>query len=119
MFAALEGVTVATKVSFSPTVKAIDVLSRLTPDTATGLTVTAHVAFFPPSSVVTVIVAVPTSMAVTRPSEEMVATDVLLDDHCTVCSEAFVGCIMAVRALVSPFVMETVDGLIATDSTAT
>lgn len=45
------------------------------------VTVTAHVAFLPPSVVVAVIVAVPLAFAVTRPEELTVATALLLLLH--------------------------------------
>ena len=104
--AALEGVTVAVRVCVSPTVIDKDVLSRLTPVTATGVTVTAQVACRPPSTVVTVIVAVPSFLAVTTPELETVATEVLLDDQVTDLSVAFEGDTVAVSVPVSPTVMD-------------
>ena len=76
-----------------------DVLSRLTPVTDTiGLdTVTEQVAFFPPSLVVTVIVAVPAALAVTDPDVDTVATDVLLEDQVTDLSVALEGVTVAVK----------------------
>ena len=75
----------------------IVVLLRLTPVTVMGLTVTAQVAVLLPSVVLTVIVAVPTAMAVTTPEVETVATDVLLEVHVTDLSVAFDGLTVAVR----------------------
>jgi hypothetical protein len=90
---ALEGVTVAVSVSVFPSVKVNDVLFRLTPVTETtlALTVTEQVAFLPPSLVVTVIVAVPAALAVTKPEEDTVATVVLLEDQVTDLFVAFDG----------------------------
>jgi hypothetical protein len=95
---ALEGVTVAVSVCVSPTVMESDVLSRLIPVTETFWvwTVTEHVAFFPPSFVVTVIVAEPADLAVTTPDDDTVATEVLLDDHVTDLSVALEGVTVAV-----------------------
>ena len=74
-------------------------MSKLTPVTETvlALTVTIHVAVFPPSLVFTVIIAVPAAFAVTTPEDDTVATDVLLDDQVTDLSVAFEGVIVAVR----------------------
>ena len=106
---AFEGVTVAVRVCVSPTVIESDVLLRLTPVTATvwACTVTAQVAFFPPSFVVTVIVAVPAAFAVRTPEEDTVATDVLLEDQVTDLSVAFEGVTAAVNVWVSPTVIES------------
>ena len=105
---ALEGVTVAVKDWVSPTVMDRDVLFRLTPVTGTigADTVTEHVAFFPPSFVVTVIVADPAAFAVTTPELETVATDVLLEDQVTDLSVALAGDTVAVSIWVSPTVID-------------
>ena len=81
-----------------------ELLFKLTPvtDTVAAFTVTVQVAFLPPSLVVTVIVADPTAFAVTTPEEEIVATDVLLEDHFTDLSVAFDGKTVAVNVSVSP-----------------
>jgi hypothetical protein len=86
----------------------MDVLFRLTPvtDTIGSDTVTEHVAFLPPSFVVTVIVAFPADLAVTTPDDETVATEVLLEDHVTDLSVAFDGVIVAVNVRVSPTYMD-------------
>ena len=65
-------------------------------------TVTAQVAVFPPSTVVTVIVAVPTPTAVTSPEELTVATDVSLEDQVTLLLVAVVGFIVAASCVVPP-----------------
>ena len=62
-----------------------------------SVTVTVQVAVFPPSLVLTVIVAVPEALAVTKPEEETVATEVLLEDQVTDLSVAFEGVIVAAR----------------------
>jgi hypothetical protein len=78
-------------------------LSRVTSVTGYtfALTVTEHVAIFPPSSDFTVIVALPGLIAVTTPSFTD-ATDELLDDHSTFWFSAFEGDTVAIRVCVSP-----------------
>jgi hypothetical protein len=63
----------------------MDDLFKVTPVTETEATVTvaAQVAILLPSAVVTVIVALPTDMAVTRPFEDTVAIPVALLFHVT------------------------------------
>ena len=70
--------------------------------TVLGLTVTAHVAVFPPSAVVTVISAVPTALAVTVPSFPTVATSSLLDFQVTFLFVALSGVTVAVSFSVLP-----------------
>ena len=110
MFVALEGETVATRVWVSPTSIVREVLFRLTPVTGitAELTVTAQVAFLPPSLVVTVIVAEPAFFAVTTPELETVATVVLFDDQVTSWFVALAGVIVATRVWVSPSVIDRV-----------
>ena len=98
LFVAFEGDTVAVNFSIPPISNDIDVLFRVTPVTeiVAVLTVTAHVAFFAPSFVVTVMVALPADLAVTTPDEETEATEVLLDDQVIDLSVAFEGVIVAV-----------------------
>ena len=67
-------------------------------------TVTAHVAVFPPSSVFTVIVALPAETAVTRPFASTVATALLLLDQVTLLSVASAGVMVAVNCFSSPTV---------------
>ena len=107
LLVAFEGVTVAVRVCVSPTVMDRDVLFRETPVTGTvaAWTFTVQVAVFPPSFVVTVIVAVPAAWPVTTPEEETVATDLLLDDQVTDLLVAFEGVIVAVRVCMSPIVI--------------
>ena len=57
-----------------------------------------------PSSVVTIIVAVPSETAVTRPLDDTVAIDVELDFQLTFLFVAFEGITVAVSWLVSPSV---------------
>lgn len=96
---ASDGETVAVSVWVSPTVMDSDVLFKLTPVTeiVCALTVTEQLAFFEPSFVVTVIVAVPALTAVTTPEEETVATEVLLEDQVTDLFEALEGETVAVN----------------------
>ena len=63
---------------------------------------TVQAAFFPPSSVRTVIVAEPATFAVTTPLDETVATDVLFDDQVTPWLVAFEGLIVAFSVPVDP-----------------
>lgn len=77
LFEADEGATVAVSCCVWPFIIVAVVGATETP-LAGVVTVTAHVAFLPPSVVVAVIVAVPLAFAVTRPEEFTVATPVLL-----------------------------------------
>ena len=101
LFVALEGATVAVRVSVLPMLRLVFVLFKVTPVTATLLTVTVQVAVLLPSSVVTVIVAVPAATAVTTPPDT-VATDVLLLIQLTVLFAALEGATAAVRVSVLP-----------------
>ena len=103
MLVALLGLIVAVRVNSSPSVISQDALSRVTSVTGYtfALTVTEHVAIFPPSSDFTVIVALPGLIAVTTPSFTD-ATDELLDDHITFWFSAFEGDTVAIRVCVSP-----------------
>ena len=98
------GETVAVNISVSPTIKVRFALFNDTPVTWIGSTVTEQVAFLPPSVVVTVMVVVPTALAVIRPEEETVATDVLPEDQVTDLSAALAGETVAVSVSVSPIV---------------
>lgn len=81
-------------------------MSKVTPVTATvaGVTVKAQVAVLPPSTVVTVIVAVPAFLAETTPEEDTVATVVLLEDQVTLLFVALEGATVATKVWVSPSV---------------
>lgn len=83
----------ALRVPVEPTTRLIEDLFRDTPVTVieVGLTVTEHVAVLLPSEVLAVIVADPAALAVTVPSDDTVATEVLFDDHVTVLFVAFEG----------------------------
>jgi hypothetical protein len=74
---------------------------KLTPVTETT-TVTAQVAVLPPSTVVTVMIAVPAATALTRPELETVATLALLADQVTARFVALTGKMLAVRRSVLP-----------------
>lgn len=77
-----------------PTVNDSVDLSSVIP--VTGIfTVTWQVAVFAPSFVVTVMVALPDAFAVTRPDEDTVATEVLLEVQVTDLSDAFEGVTVA------------------------
>ena len=71
-------------------------------DTVAFVTVTVQAAVFPPSAVLTVIVAVPSPFAVIFPLLSTVATLVLLDDQLTDLFVAFDGETVAVRVAVLP-----------------
>ena len=75
-----------------------------TPVTATDavVTVTLQLAVFPPSEVLTAIVAVPVALAVTTPLDETVATEVLLEDQVTDLLVALEGLTVALRDPVFP-----------------
>ena len=101
LFAALSGATVATSVAVSPAASSSTAfVFRVTPVTATGIsTVTSHVAVLPPSTVVTVMVAVPFAFAVTTPFAT-VATAGLLLSHVTALFVAFAGATVAASVTV-------------------
>jgi copper chaperone CopZ len=122
VFVAFEGLTVAVSVPVAPpTVNESVVGLKATPVTATACvpTVTAQVAVLPPSTVVTVIVAVPAATGVTTPELLTVATVVLLDDQFTFLFAAFDGLTVAVSEPVAPpTTNESVVGLKVTPVTA-
>ena len=107
-----------------PTVRVMLVLFSVTPVTETDgvQTVTAQDAVLPPSTVVTVIAALPALTAVTVPLASTVAAAGLLDAQVTALLVAFEGVMVAVRRKASPMakvkvlrsrltpVTETVDG---------
>ena len=105
LLVALSGFTVAVRVSSSPSVRVADDLSRVTPVTGytLALTVTSQVAVLPPSSVFTVIVALPAFNAVTLPSTTD-TIDKLLLLQITVLFSASLGEIVATKVAVSPSV---------------
>jgi hypothetical protein len=102
LFVALAGAIIAYRVSVLPSRIEVDVLSRVTPVTVTGFTLTVQEAVLPPLAVVTVIVAVPTPAAVTVPASDAVATYILLLLHITFWFVALAGVIAGVRVSVSP-----------------
>jgi len=112
LLVASEGETVATKDAVLPTWRVNEEVFRDTPVTETveAFTVTEQVAVLPPSAVLAVIVAVPAFLAVTSPSEDTVATEVLFDDHVTSLLDALEGLTVAVNHVVSPSVMERLEG---------
>ena len=73
------------------------------------VTVTEHVALFPPAKAV--MVAVPAATAVIKPDVETVATPLLLLDQVTVLSVAFSGRTVAVKDWVSPTVRDMLEAL--------
>jgi hypothetical protein len=103
---ALEGVIVAVNDSVLPMTRLVDVLFKETPVTATALalTVTAQVADLLPSAEVTVMVALPTDTAVTKPFDETVATEVALLLHDAFLFVALKGAMVAVNVSVPPTV---------------
>ena len=76
--------------------------------TVAAVTVTVQVAVFAPSAVITVMVAVPAALAVTRPLVLTVATYVLDDDQVMVLFVADVGLMVAVRRKEAPTTTEAV-----------
>lgn len=111
LFVAVNGETVAVRVSDAPSVRVNVDLFRLTPvtETVAALTVTVQLAVFVPSSVVTVIVAVPALTAVTLPVLLTVATDVFDDLQLTFLFVAVDGATVAVSVSDVPSVRVSVD----------
>jgi len=101
-FVAFEGIIAAVRFSVAPTLRLMVVLLRDTPVTGTlsAATVTVQEAVLPPSTVVTVIVAVPLAIAVTLPLVDTVATALLLLCHVTFWLVALDGVIVALRVSV-------------------
>jgi hypothetical protein len=97
---------VALKISKLPTVRLVDVLFNVTPVTAIEvlLTVTEQSAVFLPSSVVTVMTALPTDTPVTRPLDETVAMVGTLLLHVTLWFVAEAGSTLANKVSVPPTV---------------
>lgn len=119
LLVALVGAMVAVSCCVPPTFRAAVVGLMVTPVTITFVTVTAHVAVFEPSAVVTVIVAVPAAFPVTKPLVLTVAIALLLVLHVTDLLVALVGAIVAVNWVVAFIAIEAVVGLIVTPVTGT
>ena len=98
---ASEGATVAVRTVVPPTGTSTEVLSSVTPVAGTT-TLTSHFAVKPPSTVATVIVAVPAFRAVTFPSASTDATEASEEDQVTDVSFAFPGVTVHVRVETSP-----------------
>ena len=96
---AFEGLTLAVRVSVSPTFRDVLVLLRVTLVTGVAITVIEHVALWSPA--LAVMMAVPTLMAVTTPLFT-VTTDASEVVQVTVLSVASSGLTVAVRVTVSP-----------------
>ena len=120
LLVAVDGLTVAVILKVSPTEIVFEVGLTLTPVTATvPVTVTLQVAVFPPSAVVTVIVAVPAFTPVRTPLllSLNLAIEVSLLVHVTFLSVASEGVIFAVSVTVLPIATVGTDGEIATPVT--
>jgi hypothetical protein len=105
LFVALDGATVAVNVSAPPTSSVVELLLRDTPVTAVGGTVTVQVAVLFPSSLVTVITALPVDTALTKPIEDTEATAALPLLHVTFLFVALEGDTAAVKVSVLPMVI--------------
>ena len=116
---ALAGVIAAVRDVVFPVKRLIWVLFRLTPVTATGVTVTCAVAVLLPSAVLTVTVAVPAATPVTNPLVLTVAIPVLLLVHVTDLLVALAGATVAVRVPVAPTLTLRLVGFRLTPVTAT
>jgi len=81
-------------------------------------TVMMLLAVYPPSSVVTVITAVPAATPVTTPAEDTVATPVSEELQETVLLVAFEGATVAIRVVLAPILVVTVEGVMPTPVTA-
>ena len=116
---ALSGETVAARVKDSPSTSSLVLTSRVTWVTAMtlALTVTVQVAVFPPSVVLTVMVAVPAFTAVTLPLWSTVATAGAEEDQVT--DVASPGDTVAESDWLSPSVRVMEEGLTLTPVTAT
>ncbi len=117
LLVALAGATVAVNCCVEPIFTVAVVGLTVTPVTTTGVTVMALVAVLLPSCVVTVIVAVPTATAVTKPAVLTVATEALLLLHVTFVLVALAGATVAVNWVVEPITMDADVGLTVTPVT--
>jgi hypothetical protein len=112
LLVALEGETVALRVSLAPTVNERLVLLRLTPVTPTILlppvTETEQLAVLLPSVVVTVMVALPADIPITSPVDDTEATAELLLLHNTTLFAASDGEMVAVKVSIPPMARESV-----------
>ena len=100
---ALPGLMEAFRNTKAPSARVILESGRVTPVTGTGgVTVTAQVAVFPPSAVLTVMIAVPSLTPVTVPAASTAAMEGLELSHATLLFEAFAGEREAVRVQVLP-----------------
>ena len=108
LFVASVGNTVAASASLLPFSSEMSVLSSVTPVTATvaAFTTILQVAVFPPSLVVTVMVASPAFMAFTFPLSLTPATSGALLVQVMDLSVALDGVTVAVRVVVSPSTIE-------------
>lgn len=99
---ALAGVTVAINAVVSPMVILTELLFNVTFVGRIGATITTQVAVSSPSSVVAVIIAVPTPTAVTTPVVLTIAMSWSLLDHVTFWLAAFQGATLTVKVRVPP-----------------
>jgi len=120
LLVALEGETVAVNWPVEPICKGRLVGVRDTDVTGMtcGVTVTTQLAVLLPSSVMTVMVAVPVEKAVTVPVVETFATEVLLLCQRTVLLLALEGKTVAVSWLVAPMIKDRLEGVRVTSVTA-
>ena len=104
LLVALEGVTVTTMVAVSPTFNVFTLSLRVNPvtPTTTAGTVTLHEAVFSPSTVFTVMTALPTDTAVTFPLPSTTATEGLEEDQVTALLAAFEGMTVQLRTVLLP-----------------
>jgi hypothetical protein len=109
LLVALLGVTVAVSAVVPPNVVIVadsgDTVTPVTGMVVVGLTVIADVAVKLPSTVVTVMVALPADTAVTTPLLFTVATAVLFELQVTLLLVALFGAIVAVNVVVPPIVV--------------
>ncbi len=110
LFVALDGEIVSNNISVPPIERVMLDLFRITPVTGMvfGVTVTEQVAVLPPSTVATVIVAVPAATAITTPFVT-VATEGLLLDQVTSLLVASDGSIVAINVSVLPSISVAAD----------
>ncbi|MCL1838774.1 MAG: hypothetical protein FWG47_05590 [Propionibacteriaceae bacterium] len=118
LFVAFAGVIVGVNETAPPTLTLVVAGFKLTPVTG-WVTVTVAEAVLPPSAVFTVIVALPTALAVTTPVADTVATLVLLEVQITFLFVAFVGVTVAVNDTVSPTLIVAKDWFKLTPVTTT
>jgi hypothetical protein len=118
LFVAVAGTTFAVRACVIP-IPIVAVFGETVTPVTDAVTVTEHVSVYPPSAVLTVIIALPAETPVTTPDVLTEATAALLLLHVTLLFVAVAGTTFAVRACVVPTPIVAVFGETVTPVTGT